>query len=463
MSLVIGVLVGALCLAHVAINANRRGWEATTLFLLSYLVLIHLGFMRMSLEDFGTAGGDTAVRVSSVGLTAFVLGCYLFDGRRGTPRRLVSESAEGVRLPPLSTDQYRAGLSIGWVLCCISLCYFVLLGSFPLVDGVRSLMAGNDEASVVNSIRVNRDVYINPDARYIPMQGLFELFRYVGMPMCALWAALSLRDHKVRHQGACLLIVTLCLVVASGQRWPLLYCVFALVVSATSRRRITRRTRLRFASAGVVSVIVLSTLLGRRQEAGSSSLGEMVGTGASDLLDRILVEQALVPFLSYERWNFGTLNGASYVQSLRAYFPGPGQSFSVDFYTGVTGDSTGFTAPPDFFTEAYLNFGLAGVLVFGLGWSLLLCYWDNRGTNESLGVSRVPRDVVTIFLGFSSFTGPAFLFGVFIVFAFVLASSRILLSGVYNRNSNGVWQGGGLETGLGGGLEFTGGGRLGGP
>lgn len=310
------------------------------------------------------------------------------------------------------------------ILFVISLSYFVFLGYVPLFEGLKTLLSNGFVAGLVNSFRVGRDVYVNPEARYIPFQGFLELIRYFGLPIAAVWFVEFFRRHRMRVVSVSLLAVIALLLVLTGQRWPLMYMLATVLVylswTVEHGPGLPRAARWVVAS-GLLAGIVLSVLLGRRAAVGSG-LFENVVLGVKDLGSRIVLGNSTVPFLSYSLFpsKEGWLWGGSWFQNLKAYLPGPLPSYPVTFYQLVTGDYRGFSAPPDFYTEAYINFGLVGVIVLSAIWgsALALLQLGLSKARRSLLEASICALLVTL-VGFSAISGVSALLGGLIVSIFV--------------------------------------------
>lgn len=164
---------------------------------------------------------------------------------------------------------------------------------------------------------------------------------------------------------------------------------------------------------GFVGGISLSGLLGRTV-CSKLPIVEMLMFGAQDLFSRIVLGNAKLPFLGYQVFPYekGWLYGWSWVQNALSYLPGPMPSYPVTFYKVVTGDHRGFTAPPDFYTEAYINGGWLAVVLVSALWGLILAGMDRvlaryGGTLLAVSISSM---IATLLL-FTSLSGIVFVFG----------------------------------------------------
>lgn len=395
-------------------------------FTVSSLLFVNVGFLVLYL---GTARHDwaaTALLCSSFGLLAVNVGgwigaCALESRARAGSRPLLGL---GVRVP------YGVALVTALVVFATVLLYFWFVGYVPLVEALRDLVRDGLSGGLLNGYRVRRDVYINPDAAYIPMQGFLQAVRYSGLPIVAVWFADYCRRGMHRRLSLSAVLLSLLLITLSGQRWPLMGALAGLMVylswvESDARRLVGRLLWLLLASA--LAGIALSSLLGRAVQ-GSAGLLAGIAAGAGDLFDRVLLGNALVPFASYElfpareRW----LLGASWVQNLLAYAPGPGPSYPVSFAQLVTGSTQGFTSPPDFYTEAYINFGVPGLVVLAPLWGAVLVGVRPPGVEaRQYPLNTAVLSHVTTLLGFTAFTGVAFALSGLIVCAFVWGLVRL--------------------------------------
>ncbi len=301
----------------------------------------------------------------------------------------------------------------------VVLLYFYFLGYVPLVEGLKTLLTRGFTSGLVNTFRLERDSYLNEQARYIPLQGFLEAMRYAGLPIVGVWFLHFFREGIRRHLSMAILVTSGVLTVLTGQRWPLMCYMFALLIYISWAEKLTPRFRRLAMSILLLSAfmgVILSALLGRTSQRGLTT-PEIMSFGTTDLVQRIFVGNADVPFSSYEVFpaQRGWLYGQSWVQNLVSYLPGPSPSFPVEFYAMVTGGQFGYTAPPDFYTEAFINFGWIGVVVICVFWGVLLAVLQaviaefRSLTNLSLAV------IMTAFAAFSSVSGAAFLLAPLII------------------------------------------------
>jgi oligosaccharide repeat unit polymerase len=273
--------------------------------------------------------------------------------------------------------------------------YFVLLGYVPLFMGLETLLTEGFSPRLLQKPRTMRDIYINPDAAYIPMQGLLEAFRFVGLSTVGIW---FIHQYRIGRQRAfSLLMILLCIfwLISTGQRWPLLHFLLIALVyfSYTTPPHELRRALIRMIGFGAAFGVIISALQARTSDI-SGYLPEVLSFGVVNLAERILYGNAIAPVLSFDVFprEYDWLYGQSYIQNLLSYLPGPYPSFPVTFNYMVMKEQVGFTAPPDFYTEAYVNFGVLGVVVIsflaGIGLAFL-DVWLQRYRASVLGVSAI--------------------------------------------------------------------------
>lgn len=341
------------------------------LFVLGSVLFINAGFVVFYFDYHTERWAAHAVLSVTMGLLFTAFGAltgmnYLYRARKWQ---------DALRKPLQSDLSYPAALGAGaFVLGTVCL-YFALLGYVPLLEGIRTLMTQGFVAGLVNTFRISRDVYVNPEASYIPLQGLMDIIRYFGLPIVGIWFLHFARQGRHPFLSRTLFALCLFFTILTGQRWPLMHFLIALLIyfSWSLPPVRFRRVMMGMGLAAVLIGVVLSALLGRTQQAGLG-YGEMLLFGAGDLVKRILIGNVSVPFWSYEIFpdREGLLLGWSWIQNLLAYLPGQYASYPVTFYQLVTGDAKGFTAPPDFYTEAYINLHYPGVILMSFLWGMLL-------------------------------------------------------------------------------------------
>lgn len=399
---------------------SRRKLGPVAGFTLAAVVFIQVGFILQFVEIPRSEWASRAVTVVSLGILFFVLGGLL--GTRGRnvdyPRsKVLGERAQ-------SRYSYSSILMVAVVVYGACILYFVLSGSFPAWEALKRFASAGWTPGLMNTLRVGRDVYINPDATYIPLQGLLESIRYFGVPLVVVVFVDFWRNKVRRPTSAFLVVLGVGLSLASGQRWPLMYLllsvIFYLTWSIGPMRRELKRAVARVVVIGGLLALGATMLLGRTLDVGLDARS-LAGFAVGDLVSRIFLGNAIAPFQSYALFpqTYGLLYGASYIQNLRAYLPGPLESFPVTFSSIVYGTS-GYTAPPDYFTEAYINFGILGVVVL----SALLGYWyarveDRYWSQEPSAASLAAAAVISSVLSFVCFSGVMFALGA--VIALIIA------------------------------------------
>jgi len=402
-----------------AVRWTRRGIITPIVgFLAVSLLFINLGFLWLYLRSSRDPAALTALLSTASGLIAVMAGGLLADACFARCRR---RPLQRLSLSSINLDiSYTAALSVGIAVIVVASLYFVFLGYLPLMEGVRLLLRSGFTPGLTNTPRILRDVYVNPGAGYIPLQGLLEAVRYFGLPIVAVWFVHYWRLGRHRGIASLMVVLSVLLVVGTGQRWPLMLWIGTLLIywSIARRQNLTAWPAIFSTTVLVCSLgILLSTLLGRGVGKGAS-LGEAVVAGALDLAERIALGNATIPFESYrvfparEPW----LAGASWLQNLAAFLPGPAPSYPVTFYQTVTGDRLGFTAPPDFYTEAYINGGWTLLLVLSFAWGFTIVAiesWLAARSRALLGLSL--SCLLTVLLAFTPISGLTFVLGGLIV------------------------------------------------
>jgi len=417
-------LVYSVVLAH---KSMRGGWVITPLlgFVATSVVFINIGFVVRFLGQPQEDWAQTALFCVSIGLLSVSLGGFfgsrLVGPEKGSSYGHLDTSDRSVR--------YKAAVTSSLVVFGVVLVYFYLLGYIPLYETISTSIKQGLTPGLLNTLRVQRDVYVNPDAGYIPLQGFMEIMRYFGLPVVTIW---FVQFYKARvHPRLSLLMIALSvlLVISSGQRWPLMYMVTSFIVYSSW----TNQDRQRYVDAAVRVLLVafvagtgLSILLGRAVS-GDASIGDAILAGPFDLVQRVVLGNNGIPFVSYALFasDRELLLGGSWFQNLLTYLPGPMPSYPVTFYQLVTGSSIGFSAPPDFYTEAYINFKLPGVILVSGLWGLMLGYihkWQVRVGESFLHQST--RAIMTTVLSFTAFSGAVMTIAGLIACVFMLVAAR---------------------------------------
>jgi len=419
------VLLTALATMAVALSVGWLRWRQTGViapfggFLIGSVFFVQLGFIYFYFVYEKATFAQDALLTISLGILLAAVGgtvALFFLEPSPKPYRI---SFNQVRW----AYPFKAYIIVAIILLSLTMLYFVLLGYVPLLSGLGRLLVEGFSPGLLNSPRVMRDVYINPDATYIPLQGLLEVMRFVGLSIVGIWFIHRFREGEQRFFSA--LMITFCIfwLIATGQRWPLLHFLINLSIyfSFTTNYRRFIRIVLRTVFWGFMAGVIISALLARTNETLMQPL-EIVLFGVGNLLERILFGNAVAPVLSFQLFphDYDWLMGQSYLQNLLSYLPGPMPSFSVTFYQMVMKDSKGFTAPPDFYTEAYINFGFAGTLIMSFVLGFLLIVVEKtiaRYRNTVVGLSII--STVTTYSTLASSTGILFVIGPLIVVCFV--------------------------------------------
>lgn len=381
-------------------------------FLIASVIFVSPGFIHFYFFYDKAGFAQNALLNASLGLGMATAGGYIaehwFAQRRYSAWR---RPLKAVRL----RYRPRAYLMTAFILMIFVALYFVLLGYIPLLEGFRALLTEGFKPGLVNTPRVMRDIYVNPDAQYIPLQGLLEAFRYIGMIIVCLWFLHWYRLGYRRRIATWMMLAAIFWLVATGQRWPLLHLLLACLIyfSITLSTRQFWRVVLTVSLIGALVGTVLTALLGRTTEQLTSLL-EILYFGGGNLMERILYGNAVAPVLSFDLYpgRYPLLYGGSYLQNLLSYLPGPSPSFPVTFNWIVMGDTRGFTAPPDFYTEAYINFGYMGTALLSFLFGVALA----GVTRLALPLLRTLTGVslyatMTLYLSMTSSTGVTFFLG----------------------------------------------------
>lgn len=380
-----------------------------TLFTITSIIFINIGFIFNYISYANETWAERALISSVVGLISVnigsLIGIHIFRTNKQWP---------AITTIPTKLDiTYKVAVMTGVTVYGIVLLYFYLLGYIPLIESLRLLRTTGLTVGLMNVVRVSRDVYINPEANYIPLQGFFESVRYMGLPVVVIWFMHFYRSKIQRTLSIIMILVATILVMATGQRWPLMYLIIAILTYLSWTERdfwAFRRYIVKFGFVAVVLGILLSLILGRNYTEGSSFFG-ILSNAMADLLARIFFGNNQIPFISYRVFpnHEGWLYGQSWLQNFLAYLPGPLPSYPVTFYQTVTGSSIGYTSPPDFYTEAYINFGMLGVGVTSLLWGIILVWLQQiwlkcKGSLFWLGIATMINTIVT----FTALSGVVF-------------------------------------------------------
>lgn len=410
------------------------------LFIFASVLLCNIGFFVYFFRYRSEAWAQTALLSISCGILLAGLG-GIVGAIITRVRPAMMRFGQGNDMKELPFGVAMAGAII---VFGIVLVYFYFLGYVPLFRSIQQLIEGGMRRGLLNIERVARDVYVNPEARYIPLQGFMEQMRYFGLPMVTIWFLDFYRRGKRPRVSLTVCGIAVLLIALTGQRWPLMGMLIAMVVYLSwtvSRRREYRKEIRRLAVTGGVFGLLLSVLLARFEPGEQSA--RVVWQGAGEVIERFVLGNARIPFLSYQLFpaREGWLHGRSWWQNLISFVPGPQPSYPVTFYQLVTGDRIGFSAPPDFYTEAYINFGWVGIVVIPFVWGavlhvaqLLIVYSGTSALNLSIGA------VLCTYAGLTAVTGIVFLLGAVLTttFVWVLLRSLVLVRTSLAHNTTRV-------------------------
>ncbi len=390
------------------------------LYVACSILFINIGFIKYFLTYRVQSWAADALFSISLGLFMVAVGGFVGGLIFKTP--ITWPNITRVQLE--SDIPYPIAMSTALVIFSLVLLYFYFLGYIPLIEGIRTLVTEGFRPGLTNTFRVGRDIYVNPEATYIPMQGFMEAMRYFGLPIVAIWFLHYFRMGIKKKLSMLMVITAVVLIISTGQRWPLMYMILSLIIyrswTEPNPQRFRRFLVITVAMAAIAGIF-LSALLGRATMYGLN-LYQMLVFGIEDLANRILFGNARIPFFSYQMFSMdhNWLYGWSWLQNLISYLPGPDPSYPVTFYQLVTGNQKGFTAPPDFYTEAYINFGWLGVIVVPFFWGMGLASFQSMVVKPNTGLLRLSISVIlTVLVSFSAMSGAVFIFGGIIISLFI--------------------------------------------
>lgn len=409
----------ALLVARIS-RGRSHGITVLEFYILYSIVIINIGFLIRFCECSGEAWAERALISTSLGLGMLAFGGLVsimhFRADRSWSRAMPFQIRADI--------PYSIALITGFIIFFIVLLYFYLLGYVPLIEALRQLRSGGYVQGLMNTLRVGRDPYVNPNAKHIPLQGFMELIRYRGLFVVSIWF-LWFYLRGIKPTLSLVMVLTSAIfTVLSGQRWPLKDLLIVLIVFYSWIESNFKRFWYFAWRVGTMAIflgVALTVLLGRTVTDWLGIAG-MAFEAAKALFLRIVLGNVNVPFLSYavfpdiQPW----LLGGSWIQNLSCYLPGPGASFPVTFFQVITGSSAGFTAPPDFYTEAYINFGFTGVIIISFAWGCLLGTFQAFCSKKYQGLLSVSILALgALALGTSAAAGATSLVGSAIVAVFI--------------------------------------------
>lgn len=408
---VLSIVVVVGCLGF--LRSRETPDSAAIWFPVTSVLFVNLAFsVDYFSQPYPPSAVETGYVVTSLGLLMVCVGATFASAVTALP-------ADSLSPPKRDNNAKLILIALTALFLAPSWLFYILQGSIPLFDGVSALLGGGaEQLGAMQASRLALDTYTGDTGEYLAGQGVLKVFRQFGVPLVSAVAILQIRAGESRPFRYVVLGLALLTTLAGGQRWPLMYLLGACLLALSSgARNLPWRKLLAVATSGLVVGVVVSTLQKRTSERFGDFSDALV-FGARDLFNRILLDQSLVSRASYTS-NSALLEdrgGGTYVQSLAAYLPGPGTSYSVDFYGIVTGDWHGFTAPPDFYTEAYINWGLSGVLFMSFAFGMLLTLLSRMGIRSSERVIPAAIRVVCLTgLIFISFSGLVFAMAILVV------------------------------------------------
>lgn len=405
-------------------QALRAGAEMSAMawFLIASVSFVNIGFFVHFVERGSLSFGPAAegLLVTSSGLLCFavatIVGASVAKPRRGGGREILLDTET-----PILVALAVLMLGPAWL-------YFGIQGTVPLFEGLSAIARqGTGGLGALNGARLGVDSYVS-GAAYVPGQGIFAVFRNFGSPVVFTLALLQIKAGKSKRIRVVVMVLAVVTVLAGGQRWPLMYLLLAAVIASQATASVFRwRPLVGFASVGALMGVIISTMQMRTLDR-KDSVAEALAFGLGDLADRIFVSQVAVPIASYhsEDPELKGLWGSSYLDSVLAYLPGPGASYPVEFFARVNGDWSGYTAPPDFYTEAYINFGYWGVLIASLMWALILAAVGRAVRPSPSALSVALRSTFAAVAAFTVFSGVTFLLGFLLVALVGIVAKRLV-------------------------------------
>lgn len=420
----------------IAVRWRTKGLgDAPLWFVISSVVFINSGYMVWAIKAGAGAApsrwhGSTVV---SLGLVFFMVGVAV---------REMFASAGPVRFRiPRAETRYDADVPLGasinhanrrlLVAAGVTLIpawsYFALLGYVPLFQGISAMATeGLGGAGALQSSRLGRDSYVSATARHIPMQGLLELLRNIGAPMVAAYAVSQWVRYGYSGLRFVVMVLSMLTVLLAGQRWPMAYLALACIAAISLSGGGSRLKAMRVLLPGLAAVAIALSVMQKRTSDTFHSWKASLEFAVTDVLQRVFYDQSYISIANHEyaTYSAGELKGLSYVMSLLAYIPGPGESFPVEFYRKVTGVDAGWTAAPDIYTESFINFGLWGVVMMSFGWGAFVASVGRIKFSREPALQIGLQSGLLAVLAQSCYTGPVFTVGSFLIVGIILISVR---------------------------------------
>ncbi len=415
MELTFALVVIALAVGFAIVRWRRIGFkDAPSWFAICSVIFVNIAFLIDYLDTLRrpAAFPHEGLTVVSLGLMSFLVGAAV-SGTIIRNRRPVA--ADGSTPEVVSN---RRLILVSLLVLVPAWLYFALLGYVPLFEGTQAVLSdGLDGLGALQASRLSRDSYASVNGVRIPGQGIMQIMRNLGSPIVAAYAVAQIHTFGKSNLRVGVLLASAITVLLAGQRWPLMYLGIGIVAGASVVGVRFRVRQVAAVAASIVTVGVAASVLQMRTLDRVNSWGEAISFGVRNLRDRVFLDQSLVPILSYRSEVFppGSLQGRSYLQSLRAYVPGPGASFPVEFYTTVTGDTHNYTAAPDFYTEGYINFGWSGVVFISVLWAFVLSWVSKTQLSRDPTLDAGAKGGLVAVLALSCFTGPVFTLAGFIL------------------------------------------------
>lgn len=409
-------------------------------FVIVSILNVNIGFLYMYFLNYGEVFAFNALLATTLGLLFTVLGWVFFA-------LLAGLNLGDCRVPP-----HRIRLHFGFIhyvgtaaLVALLLGGFIYLrGGIPLIEALITLATEGLVPGLLSIPRNSQDVYINPEAKYIPFQGLFEILRYSGSIVITLWFIHIYRINKnknIKILSSIFIFLFIFLLIARGQRWPLLHFLIALMIYFSINMEFIKLKKAIIYTllVGLLIGVLLTTLL-MRTVISIETFSQFWGYGFVKLTERFFIGNTLIPFTSYDVFPARKpyLLGDSFVQNLASLLPGARPSFPVTFYQMVSGDSIGYTAPPDLYTEFYINFGWAGIIVGCFVWGCILAISSKLFLHLFKNIFSLSfYCIFVLYISMSSVNGLHMINSAFIVF-FIFYSIIKLLKLITDSTKNFV-------------------------
>lgn len=282
----------------------------------------------------------------------------------------------------------------------VTLIYYRAVGYNVFLQGLSGL--ASDTSADYTTMRL--ESYAG--SRYL-FPGYVNQFKNTILPCLTIVTVTYLfHAQRPRHRliSACLIAVTLIALLGTGQRSPLVLCIFTLLIYMhhVQRDQFARRA-LAMGGAALPLLLVTTLLLGRSSEAlADAGPLETVKVLFSEVMRRFFMDSQWAGQMAF-RYTFGLpiQDGAEWAAAILGILPGnEGSTLSSEVFAMLYGSSRG-TAPPSLWGSVYYNFGWLGVIAFPV---LLGCAFQVV-TMRALQRSRLSTFEAVSMAGFVAVTG----------------------------------------------------------